>query len=52
MPTLASAIDIKNFDVQLDTATIRREEDKQDAENINAFFRLVNDLVVGVQTRK
>jgi len=50
MPTLASAIDIKNFDVQLDTATIRREEDKQDAENINAFFRLVNDLVVGVQT--
>jgi methyl-accepting chemotaxis protein len=47
---VAAAVETKNFNVQLDTAVIRRAEDKKDAENINAFFHLVNDLVVGVQT--
>jgi methyl-accepting chemotaxis protein len=47
---IADAVETKNFDVLLDTSIIRREEDKLDAENINAFFRLVNDLVLGVQT--
>ena len=47
---VALAVETKNFDVQLDTAIIRRAEDKKDAENINAFFHLVNDLVVGVQS--
>lgn len=46
---IANAVETKNFDVLLDTSIIRREEDKQGAKNINAFFRLVNDLVVGVQ---
>ncbi|MBT3504704.1 MAG: methyl-accepting chemotaxis protein [Piscirickettsiaceae bacterium] len=47
---VAAAVETKNFNVQLDTAIIRRAEDKKDAEKINAFFHLVNDLVVGVQT--
>lgn len=48
--TIANAAETKNFDVQLDLEQIRYEEDKADAQTINAFFALVNDLVKGVHT--
>lgn len=45
---VAAAIATKNFDVQLNLDLINRAEDKKDAENINSFFKLVNDLIIGV----
>jgi methyl-accepting chemotaxis protein len=46
--TIAQAAATKNFNVKLDVDSLRYDEDKQGAENINAFFELINDLVNGV----
>ncbi len=46
---IASAVETKDFNVQLNLNDIATEDGKQDARTINAFFYLVNDLVNGVR---
>lgn len=46
--SIAQAAASKNFEVKLDVDSLRYDIDKQDAQNINDFFELINDLVNGV----
>ena len=46
--SMAHAAESKNFNVKFDIDSLRYDEDKADAKNINAFFELVNNLVKGV----
>ena len=46
---IANAAATKDFNIKLDTEQLRYEEDKKNAQNINAFFELISELISGVQ---